>query len=285
MMPYRMNNALMPALNYISEGEGLPVIMVHGMAASLFDWQHLLPELTARGYRGIAVDLPGHGESPKPDDPKAYQSSAIFDAFETWVAILRLGCPALFIGHSMGGFLALNYAQQHPTTTLGLVLIDPFYTTQQLSPIMRFFNNRPQMGLKALKAVPQWLIQTVMRLDPATTTHFTPHIRQQIAQDYKRATPYIMNISATAQDLSGHLWEIDAPTRIIWGMNDATLNPRSFPRLVDRMPHAVGYPVPGSGHQPHLSQPEIVNSIVFEFLESLTGEKQVLWTHDRPADL
>ena len=127
-----------------------------------------------------------------------------------------------------------------------------------------------------MKAVPQWVIQTALRLDPVTSAHFPPNIQQQIAEDYKRATPFIMNIPATAEDLSSHLWEIEPPTRITWGMDDLTLDPDSFPELVDRMPHATGFPIPGSGHQPHLSHPDVVNSFIFEFLEILANRNQDL---------
>ena len=50
--------------NYVSQGAGAPVIMVHGLAASLHDWDFLLPELAKAGYAGYALDLLGHGIAP-----------------------------------------------------------------------------------------------------------------------------------------------------------------------------------------------------------------------------
>ncbi len=53
-------------VNSVRAGEGAPVILAHGLAASLHDWDALLPELAAHEYAGYALDLLGHGESAKP---------------------------------------------------------------------------------------------------------------------------------------------------------------------------------------------------------------------------
>ncbi|MBI3737910.1 MAG: alpha/beta fold hydrolase, partial [Chloroflexi bacterium] len=64
--------------NFISKGKGSPVILIHGLAASLHDWDFLLPELDKAGYAGYALDLLGHGESPKPDS-REYEMDWLFD--------------------------------------------------------------------------------------------------------------------------------------------------------------------------------------------------------------
>jgi len=51
-------------VNFVSQGKGAPVVMIHGLAASLHDWDFLLPRLTEAGYAGYALDLLGHGDSP-----------------------------------------------------------------------------------------------------------------------------------------------------------------------------------------------------------------------------
>ena len=49
-------------VNYVQHGEGAPVILTHGLAASLHDWDDLLPDMENAGYAGYALDLLGHGE-------------------------------------------------------------------------------------------------------------------------------------------------------------------------------------------------------------------------------
>ena len=58
-------------VNFVQAGEGVPVIMAHGLAASLHDWDELLPELAQNGYAGYALDLLGHGDSASSGDAGA----------------------------------------------------------------------------------------------------------------------------------------------------------------------------------------------------------------------
>jgi pimeloyl-ACP methyl ester carboxylesterase len=81
MKSMTQNNIDIPTTtNYVQQGEGAPVIMIHGIAASLHDWDELVPELSQNGYACYAPDLLGHGDSPKPQS-RAYQMDWIFDHF------------------------------------------------------------------------------------------------------------------------------------------------------------------------------------------------------------
>ena len=122
-----MQNNIPNTTNYVQQGEGAPVIMIHGVAASLHDWDELIPELTQNGYADYAFDLLGHGDSPKLES-RAYQMDWIFDHFVGWMTSLRLTEPAILIGHSLGGYVALEYARRFSAWTRGLVLVDPFYS-------------------------------------------------------------------------------------------------------------------------------------------------------------
>ena len=77
-------------LQYIEMGAGPAVILLHGIAASSYDWAALMPALASLGYRALAVDLLGHGDSPKPQDPRAYTLENCYQSLETWVADLAL---------------------------------------------------------------------------------------------------------------------------------------------------------------------------------------------------
>jgi pimeloyl-ACP methyl ester carboxylesterase len=94
-------------VNSVNAGIGSPVILVHGLAASLHDWDALLPELSAHGYAGHAADLLGHGESAKPGSFDEYTSDTVFAHLSGWIDSLALDEPAILIGHSLGGYLWL----------------------------------------------------------------------------------------------------------------------------------------------------------------------------------
>lgn len=252
-------------IHYIVEGEGPPVILVHGIAASLCDWIRLVPDLTRAGHRVYALDLPGHGESEKPDDPQQYHVAVFNNKFQQWIDSLELDQAPILVGHSLGGYLSMSYSRDHPGNVAGMLLIDPFYSPQQLSLILRIARRRPAVGAKTMRLVPEWLINTLLGWDPTSAADFSPQARQQIANDYKRASPHFVYVTQEIPELTPFLHQISTPTQVIWGTQDRTLDPDSFPRLLEALPNASGHPIPASGHQPHIGKPDLVNRIVVEF--------------------
>jgi pimeloyl-ACP methyl ester carboxylesterase len=253
-------------IHYVVRGQGPPVILLHGVAASLYDWEAMIPNLASAGFRVYAIDLPGHGESYKPDNPQDYRAQEVFDAIQDWIAEQALHEPLTLVGHSLGGYFSLLYALRRPEQVGSLVLIDPFYSPKQLSPLLRRLNRRPDWSEKALRVTPEWLVNMLLGLDPTSRTHFSEEARQQIAADYKRASPHIMYTPGSIEDLTPDLRAIFQATLIIWGANDLTLDPRTFSDLVAAMPNASGYALPESGHQPHIGKPEQVNRLILEFM-------------------
>ena len=70
----------------------------------------------------VAVDLPGHGESPCPDDPEAFTRDAALDDLDAVLA--ELDGPAILVGHSLGGYLALAHAATRLGTARGIVVLN-----------------------------------------------------------------------------------------------------------------------------------------------------------------
>src|SRR4030095_4689337 len=90
-------------VNHVQHGTdnaGAPVVLIHGIAASLHDWDDLIPELTKNGHASYALDLLGHGDSPKLDS-HAYRIEWLYEHFSNWIRSLHLTEPAIIIGHSL----------------------------------------------------------------------------------------------------------------------------------------------------------------------------------------
>ncbi|HSQ40456.1 MAG TPA: alpha/beta hydrolase [Anaerolineales bacterium] len=261
-------------VNYVQNGNGAPVILIHGGAASLHDWDDLVPELTRNGYASYALDLLGHGDSPKPAS-RAYHIDWVFEHFLHWMRSLRLTEPAILIGHSLGGYIALEYARRVSAWTRGLILVSPFYSRLQLPPLLRrSYSNRNLRGVIAEKT-PQWMFRAIVDVTSramghsAGALHSLPeHIRAQTALDYTRTAPGVYNIPSVLTDLTEHLHSISLPTLVVWGDRDQTLAPESFTRLVDAMPRAEGRSV-RAGHVPHQSNAKEFNEMVTTFISRL----------------
>lgn len=256
-------------INYVVQGNGPPVILLHGVAASLYDWEALQPDLASAGYRVYAIDLPGHGESHKPQNPKDYLAAKVFHVIEGWITDQDLQEPVTLVGHSLGGYFSLLYALRHPQEVQSLVLIDPFYSPKQLSPLLRHINRRPDWSEKALRITPEWLVNILLGLDPTSRNHFSENARMQIAADYKRASPHIMYTPGSIEDLTPDLQVIFQPTLVIWGAKDLTLETETFSALVSTLPKAVGTTLAESGHQPHIGKPERVKRLILDFFRSI----------------
>jgi len=260
--------------NFVQHGNGRPVVMVHGVAASLHDWDDLIPALTENDYASYALDLLGHGDSPKPQS-RAYQADWVFEHFLHWIASLQLTDPVIIIGHSLGGYIALEYARRFPARTRGLILVSPFYSRLQLPSLLRrSYSNRNLRGVIAQR-IPQWMFRKVVDVTSramghsAGALHSLPeHIRAQTALDYTRTAPGVYNIPNMVNDQTEYLASISAQTLVVWGDHDQTLAPGSFPELVKAMPHAEGKSVK-AGHVPHQSNANEFNELVLRFMRDL----------------
>jgi len=261
--------------NYIQKGEGTPVILIHGMSASHHDWDDLIPELSERGYACYALDLLGHGESPKLGS-RAYQMDWVVDHFSDWVKSLHLTEPAILVGHSLGGYIALDYARRVSAWTRGLILIDPFYSLAQLPAFMRRTYLRPRLSSFIVGRTPNWMFRFIVDMSSIAMGHSTgaihslpEKIRAQTALDYTRTASGVYNVLNNAQDLSEHLASISIPSLVVWGDKDQTLAPASFDKLVNQMPRAVGKFI-RAGHVPHQSNSGEFNQMAIDFLKSIS---------------
>jgi len=276
-------------VNFVQQGVGSPVILTHGLAASLHDWDDLLPELASAGYAGYALDLLGHGESHKPKYQNEYTFEAVFDHFSAWLDSLVFAdsplpaeslnrpAPLILIGHSLGGGLSLQYALRYPERVRALVLVNPFYDIHQLPPILQIAFRRKLINTTLLDRLPYRLFRFFVDMTSVNfyignrETHVMPeHIRYQTALDYTRAASGIYNIPRSLPDLTSDLSRIQQPTLLLWGNRDQSLDPRSFPKIRDLLPNVVAsnhFPI--CGHVPHQCHPEQLNPHVMEFLKNL----------------
>jgi pimeloyl-ACP methyl ester carboxylesterase len=264
-------------VNYVQQGEGAPVLLVHGLAASLHDWDDLLPLLVSSGYAGYALDLLGHGDSYKPANRSQYTVEKVFDHFSGWVDLLQINEPMILVGHSLGGAISLMYALRNPERVKALVLVDPFYDLKQLSPAIQSPFLRRLLSARIMEYTPYWMYRIFVDMGSFNfyvgegETHILPeHIRYQTALDFSRASSGIYNIVHTLPHLTPDLACIHQPTLLIWGRRDQTLDPASFPKLEKLLPNVVAsHIMPLCGHVPHQCHPDQFNPHVMRFLKNL----------------
>ena len=111
-------------LFFTDEGEGEPVLFVHGFSCDSHDWSWQLPHFLAAGYRVIAADLRGHGRSSVPAN--GFTPKDFADDLAILLERLDPG-PVIAIGHSLGGAIVSTLAVEHPEMVRAIVSVDPGY--------------------------------------------------------------------------------------------------------------------------------------------------------------
>lgn len=139
------------------------VVCVHGWACSSYTFRRLLPELGVRGYRAIALDLPGHGLSDKPEGGSYYTLDAL--AGVVLAVMDTLGVErARLAGHSMGGAIVARAAVLAPGRVESLVLMAPAGYGRELAMRALAVVTPGFVRRVAPSVVPRWLFAMVMRL-------------------------------------------------------------------------------------------------------------------------
>jgi pimeloyl-ACP methyl ester carboxylesterase len=125
----KINLSTGTTLAYVEAGNGRPIVVLHGFCGSHSYWDEVMPLLATRG-RVIAPDLRGHGESSAGEG--VYAMEQLADDLAALLDELGLGQIDL-IGHSLGGYIALAFAEKYPERlhTVGLVHSTAFPDAEQ----------------------------------------------------------------------------------------------------------------------------------------------------------
>lgn len=252
---------------YWEDGSGDPVLLIHGLGASVETWRHTLPCL-AQSHQTLALDLIGFGYSGKPSIDYTHETLANFVlAFLDTQGITT----ATLVGHSLGGSLALRLAIDHPERVRELVLVDSVGIHPHLSLGLRLLT-LPLIGELLLKPNPGKTRQALQPLfydETRLTDDFVALnydlITQPGAQDAylstvrHLATPFRMRqrvIEATV----GRLDKVLQPTLILWGAEDAIVPVSHARTATTAIAGARLHIIDQCGHLPMLECPQAFNT-------------------------
>ena len=241
----------------LGEGEGTPIVFIHGFGGDLNNWQ-FNQEALAAGRPTYALDLPGHGGSTKDLAAERADVGALAAAVLDFMD--AKGIPkAHLVGHSLGGAIALDLALNHPDRVrsvtaicsaglgpeIDMVYIDGFMAAKrrkQLQPVLEMLVADPAM-------VSHEMIEDVLkfkRLDGVETA-------------LNRIIEGTFAGGRQALQLSGRLGELAMPVQVIWGRQDRIIPVRHSEDLSSRVEVHV---FDDAGHMVHMEKAAEVNQLI-----------------------
>ncbi|MBI5014822.1 MAG: acetoin dehydrogenase dihydrolipoyllysine-residue acetyltransferase subunit [Deltaproteobacteria bacterium] len=246
-----------------------PVVFVHGIAGSAILWQANITA-PAAWRRVVALDLPGHGRSDKPE--AAYDLDFLAGALAGFLDALELPAVAL-VGHSLGGHLCLRLALRDPGRVAGLVLVD----SGGLGPEIRLgFLQALLAGVtrEAVEAMLRGLFEDT-GLASRSMIEATLEMLEQpgASRAVAAAVAAVAQGSRQEENLAERLAELPMPVLLAWGGKDAVLPVSQAQAAAAAAPRAELWIAEESGHCPQLEAAPRFNRRLLEFLEATGGHE------------
>ena len=256
------------------DGDGPPVLLLHGYSDSADTWRPVLDRLRRRGRPAIALDLPGFGTAAK------LRRDSILPQLDSFVraALLRFAQDeaAIVAGNSLGGCLAIRAAQDEELPVAGIVPVGP--AGLGLARWITIIEG--ERMLRALLASPMPVPSIVVRqvvgqvyrqlafasprsADGRVVAAFTSHFSSR--RDVARRLA-IGRALRSELDTPFELERISCPVLVVWGDRDRMVSPSGAERLIEAIPGTRLELIEGCGHCPQVEVPERLAGLIEEFV-------------------
>jgi pimeloyl-ACP methyl ester carboxylesterase len=253
-------------VSYTDDGSGPPILLLHAALHDRTDYGPVAEPL-ACGRRVLALDWPGHGESPLPPAPlRAAQFGDLLIEFADRLDLAN----AVIVGNSVGGYAACRLALERPERVAGVVLVNTGGFTPH-SVFTRLFC--AVMGRSAvIKAVFPAFVRAYMRAKNPLEKAIVDRVvaRAKTDDGARTAAALWKSFTEPEHDLRARAGHIKAPVLITWGAKDVTAPPRWGEAIQAAIPGSRFESLP-AGHVVFSSEPVAWLETVLPFLDAAHG--------------
>ncbi len=265
MPPEKTALVLGQHIHYYETGQGPTVILLHGLGANAGIWAAVIVPLSQR-YHVIALDQIGFGHS---DKPLLDYKIATFDDFLYGFMQGQQITKATLVGNSLGGWIALDFAVQHPGMVDKLVLVDAGGlhfgspgSKASASPSPKIDLN-PSSVASMKKILEYCFYDRSMVNDQVAESIFTQHLKDN---DGYTIHSTMEGIFSTDQFEESKLASLHVPTLVLWGADDALIPLAKGEEFHAGIAGSKLVTINQCGHIPELEKPGEFNRAVLEFL-------------------
>ncbi len=283
-------------LHLVEVGHGPLVVLLHGFPEFWWSWRHQLPALAKAGFRAVAVDLRGHGQSDRPRGVGAYSVARVAGDVDALVGALGEERAAAIVGHDWGGIVAYDVAARYPQRLERLVVLNSPHpaalargllrNAQALRSAYMLALMVPGLAERAFAAGDGALVRRALRSFRATPVsgeeldRYVAAAREAewlrgglaLYRDMARSllvrAPLVGRLAAPAPAAPGgpRSRRVDVPVLVVWGERDPFLAPHLAEPPPSLVPDVRVERIAGASHDVMLDAPERVNALLLEFL-------------------
>jgi len=257
----------MPDINFHRQGEGEPLVLIHGIGSRWQIWLPVLGQL-ARERDVIALDLPGFGFSPRPTEGVHAGPSTLARLLGEFLEDLELERPHL-AGNSLGGWVGLELAKRGRAASVTALSPAGFHT--QAEGIFQFVSlalSRKVARLARPNAARLAASPSVRRIAFAQLVAHPERIDAFDLAENLRALAdaewFDETLDAIIRERFFGREPIDVPVTIAWGEHDRLLLPRQAHLAARQLPRAQMVVMRGCGHVPTYDDPEQVAAVLLK---------------------
>jgi 3-oxoadipate enol-lactonase len=253
-------------LNVIDQGQGRPLLLVHGFPLDHSMWDAQIVDL-ARDYRVIAPDLRGFGASDVTEDAASMEQFA--DDLAALTEALRIDEPLVLCGLSMGGYVAWQFWRRHRARLRALVLCD----TRAAADSPEVAQGRLNNANRALTEGVAFLADMMLgKLFAPQSLQQRPELIAATRNVILRASPQgvaaALRGMAARTDVSRLLPQIDVPTLLVCGQQDMISPVDEMRGIATKIPGAQFAEIADAGHISPQENPALVNQAIRRFLQT-----------------
>jgi YbgC/YbaW family acyl-CoA thioester hydrolase len=248
-----------------ARGEGPGLLFLHGFPFNRSIWSHQLATLS--GWRRIAPDLRGFGESDAPQG--GYSMATYADDCVQLLDRLRLG-KAVVVGLSMGGYIAFEMLRRHPDRIAGLILCDTKAEPDSAEGAKGRDETAAIARSQGSAAIAERMIPVLLgRTTLQTQPQLVQQVREMITMTPVEGIVGALEAMKTRADSTDLLPSISVPTLVVVGREDTMMVPAQARAMASAIPSATLTTIEGAGHVPPLEAPTAVSRVFSEFLEAV----------------
>ena len=247
--------------------DGRVALMVHGFPESSYMWEGVMPAVADAGWRAVAPDLAGFGDSAL--DPPGTSERQV-DALERFRRTLGIERCALVV-HDWGGLIGLRWACEHPEAVDGLVISSSGFFPDGKWHGMAQAMRTPEVGEQALGGLDREGFGGLLRsTHPGFTDEELDEYWKGLADDARKRNALELYRSGDFEKLAGYrLADVDVPVQLIWGANDEFARIASAHRLEHELADTELVVLEDAGHFIWDERPDACGAALTAFLERL----------------